>query len=262
MPVSVPANPKITVKITGLMISHIVDRTARAEIGLLRNAPYHKMSIKITRRRDGAIIAPPMDYTKSFSLLVNRVIQPGIRVHTNSGFNRMTSTGTAYNQDFGWIIDLDREILGRSIAPHLDPTELQPMIYFNKGVFYTFEKSDNQARLIRGMSNDIIGKVADSMGIAIDVPADGEAVLTNGGTPLYTFSGSDMETYLIEIDRDCDERTYPDKCPSDFKLLFNAIKIGLSAEEKAIDLRDENLGADSGDGGSPEVPCLGGNYTP
>ncbi|MEW6125497.1 MAG: hypothetical protein AB1757_00425 [Acidobacteriota bacterium] len=276
MPTNIlPHCPKIRVIASGMFISNIVDGSSQADIGLLRNAPNHRMNITLKIRNDkdpekNQLIEISPDYHQDFSILVNRVTQPGIQVYRSDSlsqqpFNRRTlpdlnnvTSSDRPDMDFGWVVDLD-DLLGRKCSAHLDPTELAPTIYFNKGIFYTGSVSLGRAFSVQGGQIDLFGHMAHTLAIDIELEHGVKAIFKNGSNVLYEFQASDPLNYLIEIDRDC----IPDDiCHSDFKLLYHALSLGLDEDHK-VDLQpDPETDTASVSEGDPLIPCMGGNRAP
>jgi hypothetical protein len=256
MPVkTLPHDPHIRIIIRGLLVSQVIDNSSQAKIGLLRKADGHNKEVVVTKntRKQRRY----MDYSDDFSLLVDNLSGPGIQTFQPSEFERVSDTGDV--QDFRWIVDLEKDILRQPVLPHLDPVALKTNFYFNKGVFYTAKKSIGRAVRVQNRKRELLGFVADQMGIAIELAPKSTAVFRNGSKTIFTIDGCSTDRYEIIIDRECQPLRGSSTCRSDFKLLYTAIGFGLKPKE-LVDLQPEQ--PKPGEVtllGTPEVPCFGGN---
>lgn len=262
-------NPKIIIILEGLFISWIQDGASQARIGLLWDAPNHKRELVITEPGEPP---RPIPFSEDIHFNVTNPVHRGIQeYHSPVSFDRPSHQG--HIQDFRWLPKLEREIFNGIVPPPLDQYirsgSLNPFIYIDNGVFYTHYWYPYDAVIVReGSPNPVpFGYLPESLGVAVELNPNSQAVLRIGSAPILTVNGSDPGQYIIKIDRGCERE---EECPYDFDLIYRAIDIG---EIPKIYIRDVRspfpiLEADKmvsgalrgGDPPSaPDVPCLLGN---
>jgi hypothetical protein len=264
------ANVKIDLE--GLQMVFVDKKNEKCRIGVLRDAPEgHPFRISVFKKdANGALAAEPQILTddqinSELTIEVTNTSTQGIsRRKMRPPINRLAGTVGGNHDSFQWVVDFERELIGKPIT--VKEEGFLSFLTINNGELLARALSTNQLLTRKGPKGDfeLFGTVATRTGIDIvlDQPTS-QAVFKNGEDTI--FIADRTSNFEILIERVCNKQPGG----NDANAFFTAIGDGLSEDERIffsstpLDGEDnENDESDEGDGGevpsTPDASCLQG----
>lgn len=233
------SNATATVSITGLALGCYNLETNNYEVGFIRD-DNHFLTLSITTPAVGeetATIKFTLDHNHRIFIDTEKGIAPAERFYApTENFDRKTHPNEENEEDFQWILDLDKELnndqpvpLNLAEVPLMTETRIsQPMLYADKLGFIVGElnlvnqQDPTDKRLFGNLCEVIKGDITCSDGGAVVVRIEGPLRVS------YRLPRIVGKTHQIEMENLCPtpavEPGQPGGSGSDFKLVYKVVQ--------------------------------------
>jgi len=216
----IPPDPTVRIIFHGLL-SFFFDRTRQCQVGIPNTTQGlgqehrhpHEFEVSVWTKVAGQCPPSPLTFPIKNSKLIERVdIQVtnptelnGVYVYENRPHDPFNRVDTDDPRDWRWVLDFESNLFYPEGIDHIPPT-LNPSVFINNGLFYTFHKTASKFRLhpSDGSADKEIGSLSEIQACNIYLGPGSLLTLTISPlpTPIILLGGIGL-TYQIDITNNC-----------------------------------------------------------
>lgn len=201
------------------------------------------------------VTPPTLDPEADISLLADPVTT-GIQLFQTGGpdFNRLDERNNS-RKDFRWFLSL-KEVHREPVG--VVESQITPRFRINQALFHTSDRSEGELRVEQGDGSPHrhFGRFALELSARVYLTQGSASCV--GNVALFEPISATETRFKYDVVYDCSCRVNEDVSESDFRLIYQAIRV--SAEAKKVKMMPED--PEDLRTASPEVYCTGGNTFP